>query len=652
MPLDGNGAYTPPTPAYPAIPGQVIVADDFNEIILDIAAALSAAIFRDGQADFTADQSLGGWKITNLANGVNPQDATTFLQVFTNPAFTTTGATGLQVTGTKVTISVTHADFSGSTTVTLPSGAVGVTQAPGDNSTKLATTAFAEAIRAALDTAKANIASPTFTGTPTAPTPTTGDNSTKIATTAFVQNTAMNAALPNQTGNAGKFLQTDGVNASWAVTQESSPVSVRTSNTILGTADRAKFIDVSSGTFSQTFDAAATLGDGWWCYIRNRGTGVVTLDPNGSETIDGATTLAMDTGESRLIVCTGTGFITTRTDRQDFSRWTAYTSTNTFTVPADVFAIRAYAFGAGGNGAAVAGSPAGGGGGGGCAYGTIPVTPGQSVTCTISAGVATVAIGATTYLTANNGANAAGATGGSGGTASKDAAVLNGGACSGGAGGTGSGGSGCGGGGASGSPIGTGGVGGGGGAFAAGAGGGWGGAGSTGGGGGGAGGAGSSAFGGGAGGAATNNVPGVGRDDPVTRFTDPLLQGLNGSGSSYFIFVNGANVGSGANATAGGGGALGFVGAVGGYASRAGNGGMGGGGGGINGALGGADGHQLRAGFGGFGGGGGSASSTSTGSTAIGGNGGYGGGGGGATNAGGGTITAGTGGGAAIVIYY
>ena len=33
---------------------------------------------------------------------------------------------------------------------------------------------------------KANLASPTFTGTPSAPTPSTSDNSTKIATTAFV----------------------------------------------------------------------------------------------------------------------------------------------------------------------------------------------------------------------------------------------------------------------------------------------------------------------------------------------------------------------------------------------------------------------------------------------------------------------------------
>lgn len=60
-----------------------------------------------------------------------------------------------------------------------------------DNSTKLATTAFVQAatagiaLQAAVD-AKANINSPTFTGTPTAPTPTLGDNSTKLATTAYV----------------------------------------------------------------------------------------------------------------------------------------------------------------------------------------------------------------------------------------------------------------------------------------------------------------------------------------------------------------------------------------------------------------------------------------------------------------------------------
>jgi hypothetical protein len=42
---------------------------------------------------------------------------------------------------------------------------------------------------------KADLASPAFTGNPTAPTPTTGDNDTSVATTAFVQ-TALSAIYP------------------------------------------------------------------------------------------------------------------------------------------------------------------------------------------------------------------------------------------------------------------------------------------------------------------------------------------------------------------------------------------------------------------------------------------------------------------------
>lgn len=63
---------------------------------------------------------------------------------------------------------------------------------------------------------KAGLDSPAFTGTPTAPTATTGTNTTQVATTAFVQQTSFNNSLPLQTGNAGKYVTTDGTNASWA----------------------------------------------------------------------------------------------------------------------------------------------------------------------------------------------------------------------------------------------------------------------------------------------------------------------------------------------------------------------------------------------------------------------------------------------------
>ena len=59
-----------------------------------------------------------------------------------------------------------------------------------DNSTKAATTAFVKTLLAAY----AKLASPAFSGTPTAPTPASNDNSTKLATTAFV-NTLINSKV-------------------------------------------------------------------------------------------------------------------------------------------------------------------------------------------------------------------------------------------------------------------------------------------------------------------------------------------------------------------------------------------------------------------------------------------------------------------------
>ena len=68
-------------------------------------------------------------------------------------------------------------------------------------------------------------ANPALTGTPTAPTATVGTNTTQIATTAFVTATSFVSALPGQAGNAGKFVTTDGTNASWSYVPLTSGVS-------------------------------------------------------------------------------------------------------------------------------------------------------------------------------------------------------------------------------------------------------------------------------------------------------------------------------------------------------------------------------------------------------------------------------------------
>lgn len=58
-----------------------------------------------------------------------------------------------------------------------------------------------------LDTTKADLASPALTGNPTAPTQTAGDNSTKIATTAYVE-TAVSTITSESTAAATHSLTT------------------------------------------------------------------------------------------------------------------------------------------------------------------------------------------------------------------------------------------------------------------------------------------------------------------------------------------------------------------------------------------------------------------------------------------------------------
>lgn len=74
--------------------------------------------------------------------------------------------------------------------------------------------------------------------------------------------------------------------------------------------DKGKLIDATSGSWTLSLLAAATAGDGFNVSVRNSGTGVITIDPNLTETIDGSTTLAVNAGESVLIYCTGTAWVT------------------------------------------------------------------------------------------------------------------------------------------------------------------------------------------------------------------------------------------------------------------------------------------------------------------------------------------------------
>ncbi len=157
----------------------------------------------------------------------------------------------------------------------------------------------------------------------------------------------------------------------------------RTANTMLAAGDLGKFIDITSGTFTQTFDAAATLGGGWWCYIRNIGTGDITLDPNASETIDGVTSGLIVPGDMYTIFCDGSGFVTERRCAGPMLTLLK-TSSGSWTVPLGVRKVKATVVG-GGGGCKSSSSPGYAGGGGGTAIKTYAVAPGATCTYTVGA---------------------------------------------------------------------------------------------------------------------------------------------------------------------------------------------------------------------------------------------------------------------------
>ena len=77
--------------------------------------------------------------------------------------------------------------------------------------------------------------------------------------------------------------------------------------------DLGTVINCTANTFTVSLTAAATLGAGFNCWVwntSNTSSHVITIDPNSTETIDGATTLLLRRGEGCQIVCDGANWQT------------------------------------------------------------------------------------------------------------------------------------------------------------------------------------------------------------------------------------------------------------------------------------------------------------------------------------------------------
>ncbi len=111
------------------------------------------------------------------------------------------------------------------------------------------------------------------------------------------------------TVNASSLAGT-GIVAVGTLLSQSVPITTFNSNYTAGASDRAKMFvwTGAGGTF--TLPSAASVGDNWFVYLRNSGSGAIVADPTGAPTIDGLSSLSFQPDESAIIATDGINFYT------------------------------------------------------------------------------------------------------------------------------------------------------------------------------------------------------------------------------------------------------------------------------------------------------------------------------------------------------
>lgn len=73
---------------------------------------------------------------------------------------------------------------------------------------------------------------------------------------------------------------------------------------------RASFVVWNGGVGTLTLPSASTVGNNWFVIIRNGGTGIVTVQPQGTNTIDGNVNAQLQLTESFVVCSNGSNFVT------------------------------------------------------------------------------------------------------------------------------------------------------------------------------------------------------------------------------------------------------------------------------------------------------------------------------------------------------
>ncbi len=101
-----------------------------------------------------------------------------------------------------------------------------------------------------------------------------------------------------------------GIVAIGSLLSQSVPVSTFNSNYALLITDRAKMFVWDGGAGTLTLPNVATVGNNWFVYVRNAGTGSLVVDTDGVSLVDGLATKTFAISNSAIIACDGTNYYT------------------------------------------------------------------------------------------------------------------------------------------------------------------------------------------------------------------------------------------------------------------------------------------------------------------------------------------------------
>lgn len=269
MPRSGTGTFSL-VAGNPRVTGTIISSTVENNTNNDIAQALTQSIASTGVTVPTANLPMGGFRHTGVGNA-NAQGCYTSVTDVQN--------------GSAVTLS----SLTGTNDI-------------------VATAPFTPVAYAAGQTWKFAVAA-TNTGPVTINISGLGvKNVTKFGATLLAAGDLAVGSVQEITYDGVEFQL---VNARQGAGVGALVVNARSANTSFNINDLGS-LNLFTTTFTQTFDAAATLGAGWYVDVENNGTGVITFDANGTETFQTGsgplTAISLYPGEGYRITCNGAGF--------------------------------------------------------------------------------------------------------------------------------------------------------------------------------------------------------------------------------------------------------------------------------------------------------------------------------------------------------